>query len=252
MTPISIIIPTLNEAENLAELLALLGWADEVIVIDSFSKDSTEEIAKQHNCTFYQRKYDSPASQKNWAIEKAKNNWIFILDADERPTLQLVNEIQNILKINNDKTVAYKIKRRNYFMGKRVRFSGWQNDKITRLIHKKFCRYNENQVHEEIIAEGEVKNLKNHLLHFTFKNMEHFTSKMDRYAAWSAQDHDKKTGRITIYHLYFKPAYRFFKHFIWQLGFLDGKIGWTISQIMARSVYKRYVYLLELRKGIKL
>ena len=253
MQKLTVIIPTYNEAHNLIELLPLLSWSDEIIVVDSYSNDNTIEIAKKFNAKILEREYINSANQKNWAIPQAKNEWIFLVDADERPTKALMEEIQELLRkpdLSNN-PVAYWIKRDNFFQGKQIRFSGWQNDAVIRLFKRDCCRYQEKEVHAEILTDGLVGKLKGRFQHKTYKDMNHFLGKMDRYAAWSALDHDKKTGKITLYHLYLKPAFRFFKHYIWQLGFLDGKIGWIISKIMARSVYKRYVYLLEYRKVIK-
>ncbi len=249
MQPVSVIIPVLNEAENLKALLPLLNWADEIIVIDAYSEDKTELIANEFKVRFIQRKYDGPAFQKNWAISQAKNEWILIYDADERPTIELTEEIKKILSVENNKIAAYWIKRRNFFLGKEIKFSGWQKDKVIRLFRKSYCRYKSVQVHEEIETEAPVGMLKNPMLHFTFRDMKHFMDKMERYAKWSAMDYQHKTGKIGFFHLYLKPAFRFFKHFILQQGFRDGKAGYVISKIMAWSVYKRYCILKEMRKS---
>ncbi len=248
MQPISVIIPVLNEVENLKELLPLLSWADELIVLDSFSNDQTEEVAKQFNVRFLQRKYDGPAFQKNWAIDQAKNEWILILDADERPTPELTEEIKKTMSNNENKISAWWIKRRNFFMGREIKFSGWQKDKVIRLFRKSQCRYKSVQVHEEIETEAKVGQLKNPMLHYTFRDMKHFMDKMERYAQWSAQDHQSKTGKIGLFHLYLKPAFRFFKHYFLQQGFRDGKAGFVISKIMAWSVYRRYCILKKMRE----
>jgi glycosyltransferase involved in cell wall biosynthesis len=244
---ISVLIPTYNEAENLKSLLPLLLWADEIIVVDSFSSDESASVAASFGVKFLQRKYDGPAFQKNWAIEYCSNDWVLIFDADERPTPELCEEIRKTFE-NVPTANAYRIKRRNFFMGKEIRFSGWQNDWVTRLIRKDKCRYRETMVHEEVEAKGSISNLKNPMLHFTYKNLEHFEAKIERYAKWSAMDYEKRTGKIGFFHLYLKPTFRFFKHYILKMGFLDGLAGYTISRLMASGVRKRYQYLQQKRK----
>jgi len=246
---ITVLIPTYNEADNLKELLPLVAWAEEIIVVDSFSSDQTSEIAISFGAKLLQRKYDGPAFQKNWAIEQASHEWILILDADERPTPELIEEIKELFEHDSPSADAYRIKRRNFFMGREIRYSGWQNDWVTRLIRKEKCRYKETMVHEEIICEGKLSHLKSAMLHFTYRDLEHFKAKIERYAKWSAMDYDSKTGGIGFFQLVIKPAFRFFKHFILKMGFLDGQAGWVISKLMAKGVYKRYFYLQQKRKS---
>ena len=248
MLPISVIITTHNEAHNIEGVLATVDWADEVIIVDSFSTDETLQLAEPFKPVIYQRKYTGPADQKNWAILKAKHEWILLLDADERITPALRNEIEGWLKLEDIPFDAFWIGRRNHFMGKEIRYSGWQGDKVVRFFRRDKCRYNDKQVHEEIITTGiRVSQLKIKMLHYTFKNTQHFLSKMERYAAWSAQDHEQKTKRVGFFHLLVKPLFRFFKHYILQKGFLDGKTGLIVSIIMAWGVFLRYVKLYERR-----
>lgn len=247
MLSITAVIPCNNEEENIEAALKSVQWADKILVVDSFSDDDTVKLAKKYTDWVVQRKYSSPADQKNWAIEQVKTEWVLLLDADERVTEALKNEIQQLLK-NSPTADAYWIRRKNYFMGRRIRFSGWRNDKVVRLIRQSTCRYNDKQVHEEIKLEGiKVGMLQQPMLHFTFKNEEHFFKKQERYARWSAQDYDAKTPKVTWWHLYAKPFVRFIKHYILQLGILDGRQGFIISKYMAWGVYLRYQYLKKSR-----
>lgn len=247
MEKITAIIPTFNEAHNIVAAILSVNWADEIIVVDSFSDDETVTLAKQNGAKVFQRKYVNSANQKNWIIPQAAHEWVFILDADERVTINLQKEIQAILKQSPIKD-AYWVNRQNFFMGKKVRYSGWQGDAVIRFFRRDKCRYQNLEVHAEIETQGiEVGQLKNKIEHFTFKDLDHFLNKMRRYADWSAKDHLKKTKKVTFFHLYFKPLFRFFKHYIFQLGFLDGKVGFIISVIMAWGVFLRYVKMEELR-----
>jgi glycosyltransferase involved in cell wall biosynthesis len=270
--PITVIFTTYNEAPNIQFALeSVAAWAAEIIVVDSFSTDRTVEIvAAFGGIQLLERAYFGPADQKNWAIPQAKNNWILLMDADERATPEMHAEIAQILRGDAKSIIArneatkietnantlivtdfdgYWIGFTHFFMGQKVRFSGWQNDKTIRLIQRDKCRYNDNRVHEEIVSEGlKIGRLASKFDHYTFRDMEHFVQKQQRYAAWSAIDHDKLTGRVTGFHLMIKPFFRFFKHYLLKLGFLDGKIGFIIAAVAAWSVFLRYVKIIENRQ----
>ena len=249
MHSLSVIITTFNEEQNIQGALESVSWADEVIVVDSFSSDRTVEIARKYTRRVMQREYTGPAGQKNWAIPQARHEWILLLDADERVPEKLKLEIQQYLNQEHIPYDAFWIGRRNFFMGKEVRYSGWQGDAVVRFFRRDLCRYNDKQVHEEVITEGlRVGRLNQKLLHYTYRDMEHFLAKMRRYARWSAQDYDEKTGRVTGFHLLFKPLFRFLKHYFFQLGFLDGKVGLVVSSVMAWGVFLRYANLMERRR----
>ena len=246
--PISVIITTFNEESHIEACIDSVAWANEIIIVDSFSDDKTIEIAKSKNVVIHQRKYISPSDQKNWAIIQAKYDWVLILDADETVSDQLSKKIQFILNQNIINEDLFWIARQNYFLGKKINYSGWQNDKVIRLIRKEKGRYNDKQVHEEIITTGlNVGYIAEKLNHYTYKSMHHFLAKMDRYAQWSAQDYAHKTKKVGFFQIVFKPFYRFVQHFILKFGFLDGMIGFIISAIMAWGVFLRYLYLLELK-----
>lgn len=278
--PVSVIFTTYNEAPNIrAALESVAPWAAEILVVDSFSTDGTVEILEQFGgIRLLQRAYFGPADQKNWAIPQANNEWILLMDADERATPSMRDEIAEILRgslelkmkneklnnnLNDNKSIkinklhidkllifdGYWVGFTHFFMAKKVRFSGWQNDKTIRFIHRDRCRYNANRVHEEIVTESlAIGRLTAKFDHYTFRNIEHFVQKQQRYAAWSAIDHDKKTGRITAFHFVIKPFFRFFKHYFLKLGFLDGKIGFIIAAVAAWSVFLRYVKIVENRQ----
>ena len=247
MEKLTAIIPTWNEEMHIQEAIRSVAFADEVLVVDSFSTDRTVELARAQGARIIQREYENSASQKNWAIPQAIHNWILLLDADERVTEPLGKEIQALLMQGPNK-VGYWMYRKNHFMGKPIRFSGWRKDKVIRLFRKDRCRYESKHVHAEIVADGSVGFLKNKLLHFSYRDMEHYMAKLDRYAEWQSHDFDPHTGRITLWHLGIKPAIRFLKHYIWQLGVLDGHRGFIIAWLQAYAVHMRYARLFERRQ----
>lgn len=248
MKKITAIIPTFNEEAHIEQAINSVSWADEIIVVDSFSTDQTPQlVANFPQVRFIQHEYVNSATQKNWIIPQAAYAWIFLLDADERPTQTLKNEIDN-WRSKEDDYDAYWIKRQNFFLGKKLNFI-WKGDAVVRLFKRDTCRYEDLAVHSEIQTSGKIGNLKGKLEHHSFLNLEHYQHKMERYAQWSASDYEQKTNHVGFYHLWIKPAYRFFKHYILELGILDGRAGWTISKFMAWGVRRRYQIILEKRSN---
>jgi glycosyltransferase involved in cell wall biosynthesis len=247
MEKITAIIPTFNEEHNIAAAIDSVSWADEVIVVDSFSRDKTVDIAKEKGVRLLQREYENSASQKNWTIPQATHSWIFLLDADERVSDKLKLEINQLLS-NVDLKDAYWIRRSNYFMNKKVRFSGWQGDKVIRLFKRDKCKYQDKHVHSEIDCIGEVGFLKSKLEHYTFKNIAHYLEKWDRYSSWSAQDHYNRGQKPSVFHFVFKPAFRFFRDYVLRLGFLDGLTGSIVCSLSSMGIFMRYLKLKQVLK----
>ena len=164
-------------------------------------------------------------------------------------TLELKEEIINILKNPKPDVVAYWIGRMNHFMGERVNYSGWRNDKVIRLFKRDYCKYQDKHVHAEIIANGKIAFLKEKLYHNTYISFDAYLEKMNRYAWWQAKDYDKKTGKLTPYHFIIKPFWGFFKHYIVQSGFRDGVVGLAIGYVQGYVVFMRYAKLWLLRKN---
>ena len=247
---LTLLVPTFNEADCLERCLAsAVGLADEVLVVDSFSTDRTLEIARAFGARILHREYENSASQKNWAIPQATHPWILLLDADEWLSPELREELAAWKKAPKPAVHGYWMYRANHFMGQRIRFSGWQNDKVIRLFQRDTCRYEPKNVHAEIIPNGPVSVLRHRLFHDTYKGLEHHRLKLDRYAAWQAKDYHDRTGHITAYHTLLKPVYRFFRQFILQGGILDGYPGFVVARFGAYAVRARYRELARWRKA---
>lgn len=243
------IIPTGNEEHNIEEVIQSVSFADEIMVVDSFSTDKTVEKAKKHTNFIIQREYENSASQKNWAIPQANHDWILLVDADERVTPELKEEVLKI--INSDpEEVGFWIYRSNDFMGKRIQYSDWQGDKVIRLFRKSKSKYENKQVHAEVICDGKVGYLKNKLLHNTYHGFDKYMDKLNRYAWWQAKDLHKKGKKPSLFHFVFKPFYRFFKQYILKGGFRDGVPGLVIATLGGYAVFTRYVKLWLLRKNL--
>lgn len=246
---ISAIAITLNEAHNIEAYIDSLWFADEIIIVDSYSTDETVSLAEKHEkVTVYQRKFDNFSAQKNFAISKAKNDWVTFFDLDEEVIPKLADEIVELAK--NPKAIAYYVKRDFYFMEKRIKYSGLQNDYILRFFNKNHCQYNAKLVHETLETNGKTENLKNSLPHHTYKSFDDYTAKMHKYSALQAKMLYKKGKKPTYYHFLFRPYYRFWNQFIFRLGILDGKEGFILAYVSAFSVFKRYINLWLLYRKI--
>lgn len=251
MEKITAIIPCYNEEQTLEAAIESVKFADELLVVDSYSTDSSLGIAKKYGARIIQREYENSASQKNWAIPQATHEWILLLDADEVIPMALRAEVEAVVNAS-PKEVAFWIPRRNKFMGRWIKYSGWQGDKVIRLFKKSRCRYEDKHVHAEIEADGPIGQLNNAIDHDTYRGLDAYIRKLDRYADWQARDYHSRTGRIGIYHLWLKPGFRFFKHYWLKGGFRDGVPGLTISYLQAYAVRMRYLKMWDLRRTGKL
>ena len=242
---ISVLVPTLNEERNIRACLETVRWADEVVVVDSFSTDRTREIAGEIADRVLEHEYVNSATQKNWAIPQASHPWVLIVDADERATPELREEILGVLEDCRGLD-GFRIRRLNHFMGKRVRFCGWQNDSCLRLFRRDLGHYQDREVHADvIISSGRVGALRGKLLHYTFDSFEQYLKKFDRYTSWAAGDRARRTPCVRWHHLALRPAWRFFRQYILKLGFLDGLTGLVICRMAAYSVFMKYARLWE-------
>ncbi|NVJ88624.1 MAG: glycosyltransferase family 2 protein [Flavobacteriaceae bacterium] len=249
MKKISAIIPTLNEEIHIEAAIKSVNFADEIIVIDSYSTDKTLEIAENYNVKIIKRKFDDFSSQKNYAIEQATHPWIYILDADERVTPSVQEEILEAVK-NPKNKVGFYVRRSFYFAGKNIHYGGCQRDRVVRLFLKEQCRY-KGVVHETIEANGELGFFKNKIEHYSYKGFDHYISKMNHYGELRAKEYYKKKKKINyLFHIIIKPLARFFIHFIFRLGFLDGFQGFLFARCQAYGVYVRYVKLWLLSKKV--
>jgi len=247
MTKITAIIPTLNEEERIQNSLKSAEFADEVIVIDSYSTDRTVDIVKQSDAILLQRKFDDFSSQKNFAIDKASNDWIVWIDADEVLTTELQEEIRKAIRNAGD-IVGFYIYRIFFFKGKRMRYTGMQNDKLIRVFNRKYCRY-KGKIHEKIHTEGKLGFLKHKILHYSYIGFDRYIVKLHQHATLKAEELYEQGILITPFHIVIKPIARFVKHYIVKLGFLDGFYGFIISFALSYGVLVRYIKLWSLRRN---
>ncbi|MFD1605957.1 glycosyltransferase family 2 protein [Flavobacterium artemisiae] len=247
---LSALVITFNEEKNIETVLNDLAFADEIIVVDSFSTDKTFEIASQfENVKVVQRTFDNFAFQRNYALSLAVHPWILFIDADERLTPELKNEIKVVISQKNNIS-AFFMRRNFMFENKNLRYSGWQTDKIIRLFKKNNAVYNKEKiVHEKLIIKGETRTLKNKLIHHSYSNFEDYKQKMVFYGELKAQEELIKNTKPNFFHFYIRPTYKFVHQYFFRLGFLDGRKGIIICYLNALSVAVRFQKLKQIRKG---
>lgn len=252
MEKITAIIPCFNEEVNIKDAIESCLFADEIICVDSLSTDNTVEIIKSYpQVKLLEHEYINSAAQKNWTIPQASHDWIFLLDADERVPKELEQEIKEKVA-SNPSEVAFWIKRRNFFMDKELKHV-WKGDAVIRLFRKSKCKYQDKHVHAEIETDGEVGRLKNAMIHDTYKGkgLTSHLRKGEVYTTWAALDRVNKIRKVTLYHLLIKPLFGFFKRYILQMGFLDGKQGFIISSFGAWNIFIRNVKVMRMHAGEK-
>jgi glycosyltransferase involved in cell wall biosynthesis len=244
--PVSVIITTYNEEVNIGDCITSALWADEVLVVDSFSKDRTVELASRLPVEVRQREYFGSAAQKNWSLDLVRHDWVLILDADERVTEPLAREILELL-IAGPKANGYYLRRRNIVLGRVIRHSGWSTDKVIRLFRKDKGRYPNRRVHADLDIEGNVPVLHNPLDHYTFRSIRQYFDKLVNYAEWGAAQAFREGQRVGFVEVGLRPLWRFVRSYVVQVGFLDGLHGLVVCGLQAFGTFLKYARLWDYR-----
>jgi len=240
---VSAIITTFNEEANIAGCIESLLWCDEILVVDSFSTDSTPEIVRGYEkVRFHQRTYFGSASQKNWAMDQVESCWILIFDADERCTPALQREIEALLAAGPTHE-AYTIKRRVYFLGHVIRFSGWQHDRVVRLIKNGSARYPNRRVHADMITRGPAPVLRSPMEHYMADSLDEYVRRIEKYSFWGAAQHWREKRGSGFAEIFGRSIWRFFRTYIFQFGILDGMHGLVFCMLQAYGTYLKWALL---------
>jgi glycosyltransferase involved in cell wall biosynthesis len=242
MSKITVIIPCYNNEEIIRDCLETVKWADEILVCDSYSTDRTLEIVKEYTDKIIQHKYINSAIQKNWAIPQAKNEWVLIIDTDERVSLELKNEILSILKSHTDFD-GFKIPRANYSFGKYLKHGGYWPDYQLRLFKRDKGMYQPREVHAHMIVDGKIGYLKNPIIHLPERRVSQVIEKYFlRYAKWEAKERLKRENP-SIFKLIFSPPAVFTYRYILKMGFLDGVAGFVAACFWTIYIFLTYLYM---------
>lgn len=243
-----------NEEFNIKEALgSVKGWADEIVIVDDESNDRTVSIIKEYTHKIFARKMDLEGKQRNYAVSRTINDWVMWLDADERMTTELQKEINDVLSKNTGETVAYWIPRKNYIGDYWLRYGGWYPAPHIKLYNKNFVKWKEvpyDVVHPGIeIAEGfRGATLKNHLIHYGFKNIENFVTKVNRQSTLEAIKWHIQGKKLGLIHGLWKGLERFGKGYICKRGYKDGYYGLVAAVLSGFYQFAAYSKLKEIEK----
>jgi glycosyltransferase involved in cell wall biosynthesis len=281
--PISVLIPAKNEAANLAACLASCAFCDEVVVVDSGSTDATASIAAQAGATIADFRWNGQfPKKKNWALSNIpwRNEWVFILDADERITPELAAELTAMAKGGAGTTAGYYVNRRFWFIDGWLNHCGYYPSWNLRFFRHSLGRYErvtleddtgsgDNEVHEHVQLEGSIGYLRGEMEHYAFPDISTWVEKHNRYSSWEARvqlDSGNSAGakagldaglarkrrlRQLAWRLPFRPSLRFLYHYVWRAGFLDGKRGYVFCRLMAYYEFLCAAKVSELRRAKK-
>lgn len=233
---LTVLIPCKNERSNIRACIeSARPIADEILVADSLSTDDTLDIVRaMGGCRIIEREFVGYVDFKNWAIPQASHEWVLIVDADERVTPELAEEIRGVLADPDERIDGYWIRRRHFYFGHQVRFGGFDTEKVCRLIRRDKCRYAPRRVHEEIaISRRRSRRLKARLDHYTIWTYDQLLAKRIHYTRLSAQDAWEKGRRTGVVGLLIRPFARFFQLYFLRLGFLDGLVGIQLCIMLA-------------------
>ena len=249
MAKLSVITITLNEEQNIEACLESVRWADEIIVLDSGSTDRTVHIARRFTKKVFSVKWRGYGGTRNIGLDRAKGDWIFWLDADERVTPELAQEIREIILRNDPGIAGYGVARRAYFLGRWIRHCGWYPSRVTRVFRRSTARFTENRVHEALRLEGAVAYTRHDLIHFTDPDLHHYFEKFNRYTSLAAQDLREQGRKFSLLSLLVRPPFTFIKMYLIRLGFLDGVEGFILCLLSSVYVFTKYAKLWEFRKS---
>ena len=247
MPPVTVTVITKNESEALADALTSVSWADELIVIDAESTDDTVMIARQFTDRVYVRPWNGYIDQKNHAASLASHEWIFSLDADERVTPALADEVRALLA-HEPSAAGYRMPRVSFYFGRWIRTTDMYPDYQLRLYDRRKARWEGMYVHESVRADGPVDYLKHELQHYPYRDLSEHLVRMDRYTTLAARQMHAQGTRATAVQLLVYPRLAFVRNYFLKGGFRDGKAGLVISLVNSYYVFLKFAKLWELQR----
>ncbi len=245
---LSIILITKNEEKNIRECLDSVAWANEIIIVDSGSTDRTLDICREYtDQVFVNKKWRGFGYQKGMALAKATKEWVLSIDADERVSPALRNEIEKVM--NTGRYSAYSIPRQAFFLGRAMRHGGWWPDYVIRLFKRDGGRFSDDIVHEQVIVEGSVMKLKNPLIHHSYISLDQLMGKMNNYSSAGAKKLIPQGKKSNLLIALAKGFWAFFRAYIIRTGILDGQEGLIAAISKGEETYYKYLKLHYLLKG---
>ena len=247
MPRVTVTIITKNEAAHIGAAIDSASWADEIIVVDSGSSDDTVALAAAKGVRVESRTWTGWVDQKNFAASLAANDWIFSLDADERVTPALAQEIKGVLS-TDPPNAAYKVPRVTFHLGRWIRTTDFYPDFQTRLYDRRAARWDGRYVHESVKAIGQVSRLSQELQHYSYDDLSDHLDRINAYSSLAARKMYEQGRRAHIFDLVTQAPAAFLRNYILRRGILDGSAGLVISTVNAYSVFLKFAKLWELQR----
>ena len=242
---LTVVVLTKNEEQNIVDCLASASWADGLVVFDSLSEDRTVALAQMVGATVLERPFRNYADQRNAALDQVTGDWVFFLDADERATPELAEEIRRV--IAQEDRVGWWVPRRNYIWGKWIKHAGWSPDYQLRLLRRGRARYDPaREVHEVVVLDGAEGYLENPLTHYNYQTLGQFMRKQERYMAYEVQILHKQGVRTRLYKFASQPLKEFWRRYVTLEGYKDGMHGLVLSALMGYYMFRAYQHLRKL------
>jgi len=246
--PITAFTLTYNEAGQIRAVLESIKWADEIVVVDSFSTDGTVEIAREYNARIVSEKFCGFGKLRNFALDASRNDWMLSIDSDERCTPELAAEVRR--EAQAPRCDAYHVPRKSHFLGHWMRHSGWYPDyRQPQLFNRTKMRYREDLVHEGFELNGRLGYLREHALQYPWPTVEAATAKLQRYSTLMAQRYAQMNRRASAGRLIGSPVSMFLKVYFVQQGFRDGRHGLILAALYGYYAFLKYAKLWELQQN---
>jgi glycosyltransferase involved in cell wall biosynthesis len=245
MPRLSVTVIALNEEANIFPCLESVSFADEIVLVDSGSHDRTLELARPFTDRIFTIDWRGFAGTKQFALDQARMQWVFSLDADERVGPALKEEILAVVRADGP-LAGYRVPRKNYFCGRWIRRLGWYPDYTLRLFKREQGRFRAREVHEEVAVAGPVGVLKTPLEHYSYRSISEYVTRMDRYARLAAQELARAGRRPYPGELVWRPFFTFLHLYLVRLGFLEGTPGYTLAVLAGMYKFLKYYYLREI------
>jgi len=246
--PLSAVIVSFNEEKKISDCLKSVQFADEVLVVDSFSTDKTEEICHSFGARFLNKKWLGYVQQKNFAANQSTHEWVLSIDSDERCSPSLKKEIQNILRNPETAEAGFSIPRKVFYINRWIRNGGWYPARKVRLFQKKLARWEGEDPHDRVEVDGKCGKLTGEIYHFSFDNISSHFQTINNFTTVAAKEKIAKGRRTNIIGILLRPYSMFFKMFLLKTGFFDGMPGFIIAVLSWFHVFSKYVKIWELQK----
>jgi glycosyltransferase involved in cell wall biosynthesis len=245
---ISVLLPTYNSAASVRDTLESIKWADEILVVDSYSTDETLNICEEYGARIIQHEYINSAKQKNWAAPQCRYEWILQIDTDEILEPRLKEEIEHVVSCASPNDHAFRIPRKNHVLGRWMRHSGIYPDYQTRLFRRDCGRWMDREVHAHVLVPGKVGTLQHHIMHYGMPRISKQLRNLDRYTRYEADEMYKRGTRFHWYRMIVRPWEVFIYRYLWLRGFRDGWRGFIVCSYLAIYEFLSQAKLWELEE----